>query len=165
MANCNCNCRNGNDNLDFLTPAPGGTEASATYIIGLTHNICGGRNIQVDDLAHPVLSQLTITPIGTPIDLGNNVLCQECMIGGTVTYCPCGSCKPEQDYVTMMVCLPCSEATSPTLTLGKVAASPKSVTVYERDETGCCCKKQKDSTKQIAITTSINVASAAATNG
>ena len=159
---CNCKCKNGSDSLDFLTPAPGGTEASATYIIGLTHNTCLGRNISVDDANFPVIAQLAATPIGSPVDLGNGVLCQECRIRGTVTYCPCGSCKTETDIVNMVVCLPCSETTSPTLTIGTVAASPKAETVYVKDCYGCCCQQQKTCTKQIALTTSINVAAAAA---
>ena len=61
---CNCNCKNGSDVLDFLTPAPGGTEASAVYVIGLTHYTCGGRKMLVDDTTHPVISQLTATPVG-----------------------------------------------------------------------------------------------------
>ena len=40
---CNCNCifKNGQDVQDFLIPAPGGTEANATYVLGLTHLPCG----------------------------------------------------------------------------------------------------------------------------
>lgn len=159
--NCNCKCKNGSDSLDFLTPGPGGTEASATYMIGLTHNTCGGRNLLVNNPTKPVIAQLTATPIGTPVDLGNDMLCQECLIAGTVTYCPCGACSPQTEYVSMNVYLPCSEATSPTLTIGKVAASPKPETVYVKDSYGCCCQQQKNCTKQIALTTSINVASAA----
>lgn len=157
---CNCNCKNGRDNLDFLLPADpsGAAEGTTTYIIGLTHNTCGGRNILAADPTHPVLSQLTITPIGTPIDLGNGAYCQECRIAGTVTYCPCGSCHPTSDYVLMDVCLPCPAATSPTLTLGTVAASPKAMTVYRKDACGCCCPTTAACTKQIALTTSIAVA-------
>lgn len=164
MSNCNCNCRckNGSDALDFLLPAPGGTETDAAYIIGLTHNTCGGRNLLVADATHPVLSQLTATPIGQPVDLGNGVLCQECLIAGTVTYCPCNACSPQVEYVSMNVCLPCSTATSPTLTIGKVAASPKPVTVYVNNGECGCCQQTKPCTKQIAITTSINVSSTAA---
>ena len=154
------NC-NGTDVLDFLTPAPGGTEASATYIIGLTHNSCGGRNMLLNDPTHPVIAQLTATAVGSPIDLGNGVLCQECQIAGTVTYRPCNSCSPQVEYVSMRVCLPCSEATSPTLTIGTTAASPKPVTVYVNNGCCGCCAQTKPCTKQIAITTSINVTPAA----
>jgi hypothetical protein len=91
------------------------------------------------DPTHPVLSQLTATPIGTPIDLGNGTFCQECQIAGTVTYRPCNACSPQTEYVSHRVCLPCSSATAPTLTIGTVVASPKPITVYQRNgQCGCC---------------------------
>jgi len=157
----NCNCKNGADVLDFLTPAPGGTEANATYIIGLTHYTCGNRNMLLADPVHPVTSSLTATPIGTPVDLGNGVLCQECQIAGTVTYKPCKSCEPRTEYVSKRLCLPCSDATSPVLAIGTVAASPKPITVYQYDGQCGCCQSTKTCTNQIAITTSINVTPAA----
>lgn len=163
MSNCNrnCRCKNGADFLDFLTPAPGGTEADATYIIGLTHNTCGGRNLLLADAAHPVTAQLTATPVGTPVDLGNGVFCQECLISGTVTYCPCNACAPQAEYVSMNVCLPCSAATSPVLAIGTVAASPKPVMTYVDNGNCGCCRQAAPCTKQIALTTSINVTPAA----
>ena len=157
----NCYCKNGQDVLDFLTPAPGGTEASATYLIGLTHFNCGGRNTMVADTLHPVLASLTAEPVGTPIDVGNGTLCQECQIAGTVTYRPCNSCEPRTEYVSQRVCLPCSEATSPTLTIGTVAASPKPITVYVNNGCCGCCQSTKPCTNQIAITTSIEVTAGA----
>ena len=157
--NCKCNCRNGQDVLDFLTPAPGGTAADATYIVGLTHNTCGGRNLPVVNPDRPVIANLTATPVGTPINLGNDTYCQECKITGTVTYCPCCSCVPQTEYVSKQVCLPCSAATSPTLAIGEAVASPKPVTVY-RNTTCGCCQSTLNCTKQIAITTSINVTTA-----
>lgn len=158
---CNCSYRNGQDVLDFLTPAPGGTATDATYIVGLTHNTCGGRNMLLNDATHPVIAELTATAVGAPIDLGNGTLCQECQIAGTVTYCPCNSCSPQVEYVSKCVCLPCGAATSPTLTIGTVAASPKPVTVYVSNGCCGCCQQTKPCTKQIAITTSINVTPAA----
>lgn len=158
---CNCICKNGSDVKDFLLPAPGGTEANSTYVLGLTHYTCGGRNMLLADSTHPVIAQLTATPVGSPIDLGNGVLCQECQISGTVTYCPCNSCSPEVEYVSQRVCLPCSEATSPTITIGTVQASPKPITVYVNNGCCGCCQSVKPCTNQIAITTSINVVPAA----
>ena len=160
MCNCNCNYKNGRDVLDFLESVPGGTAADANYIIGLTHNNCGGTNILAVDPLHPVSAVLTASLVGTPIDLGNGVYCQECDIAGTVEYKPCNSCHPTRDYVSQRICLSCSSATSPTITIGTVAASPKPVTVYINNGCGCC-QKIKDCTKQISITTSINVATGA----
>ena len=155
-----CNCKNGSDVLDFLLPNPGGTEANATYIIGLTHYTCGGRNMLLADPTHPVIAQLTASPVGAPIDVGNGALCQECQIAGTVTYRPCNSCSPKVEYVSKRVCLPCSEATSPTLTVGNVTASPKPITVYNNYGQCGCCQSTKPCSNQIAITTSINVTTA-----
>lgn len=155
-----CNCRNGADVLDFLTPAAGGTATDATYVLGLTHNTCGCRKMLVADPTHPVLAQLTATPVGDPIDLGNATYCQECQVAGTVTYKPCNSCSPRTEYVTQRVCLPCSSATSPTLAIGTTAASPKPISYY-RNDGGCgCCAGTLPCTNMIAVTTSINVTTA-----
>jgi hypothetical protein len=158
--NCNCNKLNGQDSQDFLTLVPGGTAANATYQLGLTHQTCGCRKMLLADPTHPVLSQLTATPIGTPIDLGNGTFCQECQIAGTVTYRPCNACSPQTEYVSHRVCLPCSSATAPTLTIGTVVASPKPITVYQRNGQCGCCQSTLSCTNKIAITTSINVATA-----
>ena len=159
--NCKCRCKNGSDVLDFLTSVPGGTAADATYEIGLTHYSCGNRQMLLNDSTHPVIAQLTAEAVGTPIDLGNDTYCQECQIAGTVTYCPCNSCSPQVEYVSQRVCLPCSSATSPTLTIGTVAASPKPIRVYVSNGCCGCCQQTKPCTNQIAITTSINVATGA----
>lgn len=161
MANCNCVYKNGSDVLDFLVPFPGGTEANASYVIGLTHNTCGGRKMLVADPTHPVVASLTATPVGAPVNVGNGALCQECQIAGTVTYKPYNSCEPRTEYVSQRVCLPCSEATSPTLTIGEVAASPKPITYYQSDGQCGCCQGTLSCTNRIALTTSINVAAGA----
>lgn len=157
---CKCNL-NGTDVLDFLTSVPGGTEASATYQIGLTHYTCGNRQMLLNDPTHPVIASLTATPVGAPVNLGNGTFCQECQIAGTVTYRPCNACSPQTEYVSKRICLPCSEATSPTLTIGTVAASPKPITVYVSNGCCGCCASTKPCSNQIAITTSINVTPAA----
>lgn len=161
MANCNCNCRNGQDGLDFLTPAPGGTDASATYQMGLTHYTCGGRKMLVADPSHPVTAELAVTLVGTPIDLDNDTYCQECIIAGTVTYKPCNCCEPRTEYVTLRECLPCSSATSPTITVGKVVASPKPISYYQNNGACGCCAGTYPCTNRISITTSVNVAAGA----
>lgn len=156
---CNCNCKNGSDVQDFLVPVAGGTAANATYAIGLTHYTCGGRKMLVADTIHPVIAQLDVTPIGSPIDIGNGAFCQECQIAGTVTYKPCGSCEPRTEYVTTQVCLPCSSDVVPKVGIETVVASPKAITYYRNNGCGCCAGTYSY-TNQIAITTSINVATA-----
>ncbi len=161
--NCNCNCKNGNDKKDFLTPFPGNTPADSTYILGLTHFTCCNRKMALADTEHPVKAELTVTPVGTPIYVGtdgNDSYCQECLIRGTVTYCPCGSCSPQTEYIYHRECLPCSSATTPTITVGTVAASPKPINVYVNNGCCGCCQQTKPCTNQIAITTSLNVTTA-----
>lgn len=157
--NCNCPKLNGQDVQDFLLPVPGGTPADATYQLGLTHQTCGCRKMSVVDATHPVIAQITATPVGSPIDLGNGTFCQEVLLAGTVTYCPCNACSPQTEYVSHRVCLPCSSAATPTLAVGNVVASPKPITVYQRGSCGCC-QSQLSCTNKIAITTSINVTTA-----
>lgn len=154
MRKCYCS-KNGADVQDFLVSA-----GNDTYLLGITHNTCGGRRMLVNDSVHPVIAQLEATPIGNPIDVGNSTYCQECQIAGTVTYKGCGCCEPRTEYVTMQVCLPCSSATQPKLSLETVVASPKPVTYYQN--TGCgCCAGTLPYTNQIAITTSILVTAGA----
>ena len=157
--NCNCNCKNGADAKDFLTLAPGGTATDATYVLGLTHYTCGGRKMLVADPTHPVVCNLTIKALGTPVDVGNGTYCQECQIYGTVTYKPCGSCVPREEYVTFQDCLPCSSTTTPTVTIGTVVASPKPITYYQNNGCGCCSGTYP-CTNRIAITTSVNITTA-----
>ena len=153
-------CKTGADVLDFLLPAPGGTEADATYVIGITHNTCGNRKMLLSDPSSPVEANLSVKAVGSPVDVGNGTYCQECLIAGTVTYRPCGSCEPRMEYVSYQCCLPCSSTTPPTLTLGTVAASPKPITVYRNTSCGCC-QSTLGYTNKIALTTSINVAAGA----
>ena len=159
MGNCKCNLRNGSDIQDFLVLVPGGTATDATYALGITHYTCGCRKMLVADSIHPVIANLEATPIGTPIDIGNGAYCQECQIAGTVTYKPCGCCEPRTEYVTTQVCLPCSSAVTPKVGIETVVASPKPITYYQNNGCGCCAGTYP-STNQIAITTSINVATA-----
>lgn len=159
MRNCNCCCKNGSDVQDFLLLAPGGTAADANYVLGLTHFTCGGTKMLLADPTHPVICQLEAIPIGTPIDVGNGEFCQECEVAGTVTYKPCCSCNPRTEYVSYQCCLPCSSATTPKLGIETVVASPKAITYYRNNGCGCC-QGTYQSTNQIAITTSINVATA-----
>ena len=118
--------------MDFLISS----ETAGVYALGLTHYTCGNMKMAVNDPAHPVQCNLTIEPVGQPIDLGNGIYGQEFLIAGTVTYCPCGGCK------------------------GEVNASPKPITYYVNNGCGCC-RAQKPCTNQIAITTSIEVTAGA----
>ena len=149
---CNCNYRNGSDTKDFLLAS----ETAGVYGIGLTHYTCGNQKMALSDPSRPVICSLDIQTVGAPVDLGNGIYCQEFLLSGTVTYCPCGSCRPVQEYVTWQDCLLTTSATTPKVALGTVNASPKPVTYYLNNGCGCC-RATKPCTNQIAITTSIEV--------
>ena len=93
---CNCMIKNGSDKKDFLLAS----ETAGVYAFGLTHYTCLNQKMALNDPSRPVQCNLTIEPVGQPIDLGNGIYCQEFLVTGTVTYCPCGSCKPEPEDVT-----------------------------------------------------------------
>jgi len=153
--NCRCNCKNGSDVQDFLLAS--GT--AGVYVLGLTHYTCGNRKMSVSDSSHPVIAQLEATPVGNPVDVGNGVFCQECLVAGTVTYKACGACEPRTEYVTYQCCLPCDSATQPKVAIETVVASPKPITYYQNGMCGCC-QGTYPCTNQIALTTSISVATA-----
>lgn len=156
MRKCNCNCKNGSDELDFLISS----ETAGVYLLGLTHYTCGRKKMLVQDAVHPVISQLNVSPIGNPVDVGNGIYCQECQIAGTVTYKGCGCCEPRTEYVSYQVCLPCTSATQPKLGIGEVVASPKAISYYMNNGCGCCTGTYP-CTNMITLTTSIEVTAGA----
>ena len=149
---CNCN-KNGRTELIYLTTVPGGTAANANYQLQLDHFTCGNRKLCINE-AYPVTAELKATPIGLPVNTDNGTFCQEVLITGTCTYmtyvcgCNCNIC-PRTENIYCSICVPCSSAAVPTLTIGKAVAAPTKVQP--------CC----DITNAIAITTSLNVTTGA----
>lgn len=148
----NCN-QNGKTLVEYLTPVPGGTAANATYLLALDHFTCGNRKLCTQEV-FPVTADLKFTPLGSPVDIGNGTYCQEVLCSGTCTYmpytcgCQCNQC-PRTENIYCTFCVPCSSATTPTLTAGTAVASPTNVQP--------CCNV----TNAIAITTTLNVATGA----
>lgn len=139
-----------------LTTFPGGTPADANYLLQLDHYTCGNRKLCTQEV-FPVTADLKATPLGLPVAMpvnGTTQYCQEVLISGTVTYmpyqcgCQCQNACPRTENIYTTVCIPCSAATTPTLTIGTSAASPTNVQP--------CCNV----TNCIAITTTLNVATA-----
>ena len=153
-----CKCKNGSTRQDFLTPVPGGTAADATYLLGLTHFNCGNTKILVDENDFPVIANLNIQSVGTPVFVGNadnQAYCAPVKIGGTVTYRPACGCRTESDIISETVYVPCSSTTVPTVTLGTVQASPVPTEYYSG-----CCRRVYPLSNTIALTTSLNVTTA-----
>ncbi len=144
---------NGKTFVISLTTVPGGTAANANYVLALDHYTCGNRKLCVNE-AFPVTADLKATAMGLPVDLGNGTFCQEVLVSGSCTYmpyvcgCNCNVC-PRTENIYCSICVPCSSAVSPTLTIGTSAASPTNVQP--------CCNV----TNCVAITTSLNVTTGA----
>lgn len=146
-----CN-NNGKTIVEYLTPVPGGTAENATYQVALDHFTCGNKKLCTQEV-FPVTADLKFTPLGSPVYVGNSSYCQEVLCSGTCTYmpfkcgCQCGTC-PVTENIYCTFCVPCSSATTPTLTAGTAVAAPTNVQP--------CCSI----TNAIAITTTVNVATA-----
>lgn len=147
------NCKNGRTDVVSLTTIPGGTAANANYLLALDHYTCGNRKLCTQEV-FPVTADLKATALGLPVDVGNGSYCQEVLISGTCTYmpyqygCSCNVC-PRTENIYTTICVPCSSATAPTLTIGTSVASPTNVQP--------CCNV----TNAIAITTTLNVTTGA----
>ena len=143
---------NGKTSVISLTTIPGGTAANASYLLALEHFTCGNRKLCTQE-AFPVTANLKAQVMGAPISVGNGAYCCEVLISGTVTYmpytcgCNCNVC-PRTENVYTTICVPCSSAVAPTLTVGESVATPTNFRP--------CCNV----TNCIAITTSLNVATA-----
>ena len=155
-----CNCKNGTTEIDFLTLVPGGTAENATYQLDLTHYTCGNRKICANGF-FPITANLTYQALGTPHSVGNDTYCCDVLCSGTVTYmpykngcgqqCPCNQC-PVTDNIFVTMCVPCSSATTPTITAGTVVATPTNL----KD----CCNV----TNAVGLATSFNVTTAQTAN-
>lgn len=152
----NCNNNNGKTFVISLTTIPGGTAADANYLLQLDHYTCGNRKMCTQEM-FPVTADLKATPLGLPVALpvnGTTQYCQEVLISGTCTYmpyrcgCQCNVC-PQTENIYCTICVPCSAATTPTLTVGETVASPTNA------------KACSNVTNCVAITTTLNVATGA----
>ena len=149
----NCS-KNGKTFVVSLTTVPGGTAANASYLLALDHYTCGNKKLCTQEV-FPVTADLKATAVGQPVDVGNGTFCQEVLVSGTVTYmpyrcgcnCQCNVC-PVSENIYTTICVPCSSAVTPALTVGTSVASPTNVVPCE-NITNC-----------VAITTTLNVTTA-----
>ena len=67
-----CN-QNGKTYYNSLTPYPGGTDASTTYLMDCTHYTCGNRQMCVNSAnGFPLASNFDIQVLGTPRPVGDS---------------------------------------------------------------------------------------------
>ena len=150
---------NGQTYVNTCVPAPGATATDATYVVDLTHYLCGNRRVCANG-AFPIAGDLKYRALGAPQAVGNDAYVVDILITGTVEYmpyrngqnaCGCNECAcPRTDNVYATVSVPCGSATAPTITAGEVIASPTNM----RD----CCNV----TNAVSLVGSFNLASTAA---
>ena len=147
---------NGQTYVNTCIPAPGATAADATYVVDLTHYLCGNRKLCANG-AYPVTGDLNYRIVGSPISVGNDTYVVDVLITGAVTYmpyrngqnqCGCECACPRTENVWATVSVPWGSATAPAVTAGVVNASPTNM----KD----CCQV----TNAVSLVGSFNLATA-----
>lgn len=126
-----CN-QNGKTYFNSLTPFPGGTDASTSYLLNATHYTCQNRQMCVGSAeGYPIASGFSAQVLGVPRSLGDDLYCCDVRLICDVTYqqvyrcaggCPNTCLQTEKVIVTK--CIPCPSAEVPTVTAVGVNASP-----------------------------------------
>lgn len=127
-----CN-QNGKTFYNSLTPYPGGTAASTSYLMDCTHYTCCNRQMCVNSAnGFPLASNFDIQVLGTPRPVGDGgQFCCDIRCICDLTYqqvyrcgngCPNSCLQTEKVIVTK--CIPCPSADVPTVTALGVSASP-----------------------------------------
>lgn len=124
-----CN-ENGKTFFNSLTPYPGGTDASTTYMLDATHYTCGNRQMCVSADGFPLASNIDVQVIGVPRALGTEYCCDvRCICDLTYQQvyrcgngCPNSCLQTEKVIITK--CIPCPSADVPTVTAVGVSATP-----------------------------------------
>ena len=129
-----CNSRNGKTYFNSLTPYPGATEDSASYLLSCTHYTCGNRKMCVNSAeGFPLVSNLDVQVLGAPRLLGNGTYCCDVRCICDLTYQQvygCGCCADNclrTEKIVVTQCVPCSSAEIPTVTGNGVVAYPTDV--------------------------------------
>lgn len=126
-----CN-QNGKTYYNSLTPYPGGTAASTSYLMDCTHYTCGNRQMCVTADGFPLASNFEIQVLGTPRPVGDSgqyccdIRCICSLIYQQVYRCGNGcpnSCL-QDEKVIVTKCIPCPSADVPVVTALGVSASP-----------------------------------------
>ena len=131
-----CN-QNGKTFFNSLTPYPGGTAASTSYLLDATHYTCGNRQMCVNSAnGFPLASNFDIQVLGVPRPVGDSgEYCCDIRCICDLTYqqvyrcgngCPNSCLQTEKVIVTK--CIPCPSADVPTVTALGVSASPVGAT-------------------------------------
>ena len=152
---------NGETFVNTVIPAPGATAADATYVVDLTHYLCGNRKLCANG-SYPLNADLKYSVLNAPRSVGNDTYQVDILITGTCSYMPyrngqsyCGcDCNcPRTENLWATVSVPWSAAAAPAITAGIAYCAATNM----KD----CCSV----TNACSITSSFNLATATAVNG
>lgn len=129
-----CRCKsNGATYLNEIMPLPAAAASTtATYVIDLTHYLCGNRKICINS-AYPPAADLKYQ-VQEVVGVGNGAYNATILCTGTLTYQPyyhncangCTPC-PVSEGIVCQFTVPVTSATAPTLTAGSCVVSPANV--------------------------------------
>lgn len=131
-----CNSKNGKTYYNSLTPFPGATEASASYLLDCTHYTCGNKQMCVNSAeGFPLASNFNIQVVGAPRPFEDSGLyCCDIRCICDLTYQQvyrCGNGCPntclETEKVIVTRCIPCPSADVPVVKAVGVSANPMGV--------------------------------------
>lgn len=128
-----CN-QNGGTKANFLLPFPAGTAASSSYVLNLTHNTCGNKQMCLDNAdGLPIVSNLTLQQVGNIQPLGNGTYFCEVRCVCDLTYqqvCGSGCCPNyclQTEKCVATVSVPVLADTAITLTPNGAVVTPQKV--------------------------------------
>ena len=155
-------CNNGETFINTLVPVPGATAEQASYVLDITHFLCGNRKVCASS-AFPIAANLNYQVLSVD-ELGKGVYNANIFITGQVSYkpyrngnnaCGCEDNCYRMDNIWVSLSVPVTTADTPTITPGLTKCSATNL----RD----CCSVSN----AVSIATSFMVESpaAAATDG
>lgn len=126
-----CNKQNGKTYYNALTPYPGATPESASYLLDCTHYTCGNRQMCVNSAeGFPLAKNFNVQVLGTPRPKGDGLYCCDVRFICDLVYQQvyrCGNGCPntclQEETVVVTRCIPCSSADI-TVTPVDVSATP-----------------------------------------
>ena len=123
--------RNGNTEVNFLTPYPSAGTGETSYLLQLTHYTCGNKQMCLNNGdGLPIVSNLSLQQVGEIQVLGNDTYCCEVRCVCDLTYqqisgsgcCPNYCLQTEKCVAT--VCVPVTSADAVTLTPNGASVMP-----------------------------------------
>lgn len=134
--------RNGNTEVNFLTPYPAGDTQS--YLLQLTHWTCGNKQMCLNNAdGLPIISNLTLQQVGEIYSFANGTYCCDVRCVCDLTYqqisgnscCPNFCLQTEKCVVTL--CVPVTSDDPVTLTPNGAIVTPQRISCRSNTTNTC----------------------------